>query len=69
MKTVTIQDHIDHSSIIPEQLNPSPTVNGAWHEQVKFPLSNPSLTQRALGSQGVDRHGSGTNQNMPEVTI
>ena len=42
------------------QLNPSPTVNGAWHEQLKFPLNKLSLTQSALGSQGTERHGSGT---------
>ena len=43
-----------------EQLKPSPVVNGAWHVQVKFALSNPSRSQRALGSQGPDKHGSGT---------
>ena len=45
---------------LPEQLKPSPTVNGGWHVQVKFPLSKPSLMHTALGSQGVDIHGSGT---------
>ena len=43
-----------------EQLKPLPTVNGGRHEQVKFSLRNPSLSQSALGSQGSDRHGSGT---------
>ena len=43
-----------------EQLNPFPTVNGAWHEQVKFPLNKFSLIQSALESQGEDKQGSGT---------
>ena len=43
-----------------EQLNPSPTVNGARHEQVKLSLSKPSLLQSAFGSQGTNKHGSGT---------
>lgn len=43
-----------------EQSNPSPTVNGAWHEQVKFPLNKFSLIHCALGSHGKDKHGSGT---------
>ena len=43
-----------------EQLKPSPAVNGDRHVQVKFALSNPSRSQRALGSQGPDKHGSGT---------
>lgn len=45
---------------IPEQLNPSPTVNGDWHEHVKFPVNEFSLIHSALGSQGKDEHGSGT---------
>ena len=45
---------------VPEQLNPSPIVNGGWHVQLKFTLSKPSLSQRALASQGSLRHGSGT---------
>ena len=48
------------NSHILEQLKPSPTVNGLKHEQVKFALSKLSLTQSALRSQGVDKHGSGT---------
>ena len=48
-------------SVILEQVNPSPTVNGAWHEQLKFSLSKPSLTQSALGSHSADIHGSGTD--------
>ena len=55
------------ASHILEQLNPSPSVNGAWHEQVKFALSNPSLMQIAFGSQGVDRHGSGTETKFIEL--
>ena len=43
-----------------EQLKPSPTVNGDRHVQVKSPLNIPSLSQRALGSHGSSRHGSGT---------
>ena len=43
-----------------EQLKPSPAVKGDRHVQVKFALSNPSRSQRALGSQGPDKHGSGT---------
>ena len=42
-------------------------MNGAWHKQLKLPLNKLSLIHRALGSQGVDKHGSGTdgsNQNM-----
>ena len=35
-----------------EQLEPSPMVNGAKHVQEKLALSNPSLSQTALGSQG-----------------
>ena len=49
-----------HGMCVLEQLNPSPTVNGAWHEQVKFPLNKLSLIQSALGSQGEDKQGSGT---------
>ena len=44
-----------------EQLNPSPTVNGVRHEQVKFPLSKPSLSHSALVSHGRDKQGSGTD--------
>ena len=48
---------------IPEQLNPSPSVNGSLHVHVKFGLSNPSLVQSAFVSHGPDRQGSGTVQN------
>ena len=47
--------------LILEQLNPSPTVNGVRHEQVKFPLSKPSLSHSALVSHGRDKQGSGTD--------
>ena len=50
------------------QLNPSPSVNGAWHVQVKFPLSNPSLSQTAFASQGMDKQGSGTD-NIAYIII
>ena len=59
-------DYITHL-VTPVQLNPSPTVNGAWHKQLKLPLNKFSLTHSALGSQGIDKHGSGTdcsNKNM-----
>ena len=45
---------------VPEQLNPSPSVNGSLHVHVKFGLSNPSLVQLAFVSHGSDRQGSGT---------
>ena len=45
---------------LPEQLNPSPSVNGSLHVHVKFGLSNPSLVQSAFVSHGPDRQGSGT---------
>ena len=35
--------------------------------QVKFSLSKPSLTQRALGSQGADAHGSGTKIKLVQL--
>ena len=44
----------------PEQLNPSPSVNGSLHVHVKFGLSNPSLVQSAFVSHGSGRQGSGT---------
>ena len=47
---------------VPEQLKPFPTVNGARHIQMKFLFSKFSLWQSALGSQGSDRQGSGTEQ-------
>jgi hypothetical protein len=50
-------------SLLLVQLNPSPTVNGAWHKQLKLPLNKLSLTQSALGSQGIDKHGSGTDHS------
>ena len=55
---------MDITAIILMQLNPSPTVNGAWHEQLKFPLNKLSLTQSALGSQGIDKQGSGTGRQL-----
>ena len=54
------QFYLERMLIIPEQLNPSPTVNGGRHVQLKFSLSKPSLSQRALTSQGSLRQGSGT---------
>ena len=47
---------------IPEQLNPSPSVNGDWQVQEKPSVSNPSLSQMALTSQGSLRQGSGTTK-------
>ena len=45
---------------LPAQLNPSPTVNGSLHVQLKFAVRGPSLVQSALSSHGFDRQGSGT---------
>ena len=41
-------------------MNPSPSEYGSMHVHVKFGLSNPSLAQSALTSQGSIRQGSGT---------
>ena len=48
---------------LPEQLNPSPSVNGCLHVQLKFADRGPSLVQSAFSSHGFDRQGSGTVQN------
>jgi len=45
-----------------EQLKPSPTMNGSTQVHVKLELSNPSLVQLALASQGIDKQGSGTTK-------
>ena len=45
---------------IPEHMNPSPTVNGSLHVQLKFAVRRPSLVQLAFTSHGSDRQGSGT---------
>ena len=64
MKIVIISTDDEANRHILEQLKPSPTVNGLKHEQVKFALSKFSLTQSALRSQGVDKHGSGTDSEI-----
>ena len=57
------------SSSLQEQLNPSPSVKGGLHEQVKLSLSNPSRSHLALGSQGSLRHGSGTEITIAKIII
>ena len=49
--------------VIPEQLNPLPSVNGGRQVQVKISESKPSLSQMALTSQGSVMQGSGTASN------
>ena len=50
-------------------MNPSPTVKGARQVQVKASLSRPSLSHLALGSQGTERHGSGTEYICILLTV
>ena len=52
-----------------EQLNPSPSVKGGLQVQPKLFVNNPSLMQLALGSQGLLRHGSGTEIIITKMPI
>ena len=61
--------YINLYSQLPEQVNPSPSVNGSLHVHVKFGLSNPSLVQSAFVSHGPDRQGSGTVKCMHQYKI
>ena len=53
---------------IPEHMNPSPSVNGSLHVQLKFAARGPSLVQSAFSSHGSDRQGSGTTGNDETMT-
>ena len=48
-------------SLLPEQLKPSPSMKGCTHMQLKESNRSPSLSHRALMSQGAVRQGSGTS--------
>ena len=54
---------------LPEQLKPSPSVNGGRQVQLKESLSSPSLSQIAFTSQGSLRQGSGTSTNFKQLCV
>ena len=57
-------------SILLEQLRPFSVVNGGWQVQIKMSFSSPdpTLSQSALGPQGSERQGSGTEWYIHDGT-